>query len=134
MSRRQVRQIRQGGWIAAVLAAGMLVTSLPATAADVDDPDQPARRLGFQLVPKGSADQRLGSGPVQPNPLLSLLPDPSAVDVYSWKATSAARSAARRAAMEQVPRAGRQAVVTPLPVEDVEPAAVSGVNDTPATA
>ncbi|WNB86515.1 PPC domain-containing protein [Cellulomonas sp. ATA003] len=92
-------------------------------------------------MPKGSADQRRAPGMVEPNPYLSLLPDPSAIDRHAWKARSAAGSAAREESRSAVPdarteqqRTGGRRGATPLVVQEAEPGSAWGVNDTPATA
>jgi hypothetical protein len=131
---------RRSGWTAAVLSASLVVAApaaaalgaAPGEAAPGEDPDDLARRLGLQTAPKGSADGRRVADPVGPNPYLSLLPDPATVDMHSWKASSAARSAARHAEMEQR-GVGSRRDVTPLVVEEAEPDAVRGANDTVAT-
>ncbi|GAA2725667.1 PPC domain-containing protein [Cellulomonas aerilata] len=125
-------RMRWSGATAAVLVGSLLALPAPAAAAPTEDRDDLAWRLGIQLVPKGSAD--LGRSPelIEPNPFLSLVPDPSSIDLYSWKASSAARSAARAAEVEQRGD-GPRPDVPPLVVEEEEPDGVRGVNDTPAT-
>ncbi len=125
-------RMRRTGLVAAALSSTLVVVGFPASASAAEDRDDLARRLGLQTVPKGSADAGRSAGLVDPNPLLSLLPDPSAVDMYSWKASSAARSAARDAAIAQQ-GAGSRPAETPIVVEEGEPDAVRGGNDTPAT-
>jgi hypothetical protein len=144
-------RVRRSGWTAAVMSASLLALAAPAaassgtaastgaaassgtTASSGEDPDQLARRFGVQLVPKGSADHLRAATKGQPDPFLSLLPDPSSVDMYSWKASLGARSAAREA---KIQRSGVRslAATTRLLVDEAEPDAAFGVNDTPATA
>lgn len=126
-------RVRRNGWTAAVLSTSLLVLAAPAAAAPSEDPDEVARRFGIQTVPKGSADELRKPGLAQPDPFLSLLPDPASVDMYSWKATAAARSAAREAQLQQS-GTGWRPDRTPLVVDEAEPDTAFGVNDTPATA
>src|SRR4051794_29132751 len=127
-------RMRRSGWTAAVLSASLLALAAPAAASTGEDPDQLARRFGVQLVPKGSADQLRAPDKGQADPFLSLLPDPSRVDLYSWKATLSARSAAREARIQQSGSRSQIAATARLVVDEAEPDTAFGVNDTPASA
>ena len=138
-------QIRRSAWAIAAATAVSLATftGLPATA--VSKPaashesasDALARKLGFQLVPKGSKSKTTAKGAVQPNPYLSTVTDPSKVDMAGWRAPIEAKSKQRRAASLKargLTSAKAKAAVEPLLVDEAEPDAVRGGNDTPANA
>jgi hypothetical protein len=125
--------------LAAVAAATVMTVALatvggaPATAAPSPDGTTAklARELGLQTVPKqGTAARKSSPGS---NPVLSLLPDPSGVDLAYWKSVAKQKSTARAKAMAQKKKA-TQAAVEPLLVDEAEPDAVRGGNDSTANA
>jgi pre-peptidase len=136
-------QMRRSGWAIAAATAVSLATfsGLPATAvakpttSHESASDALARKLGFQLVPKGSMSKTATKGAAQPNPYLSTVTDPSKIDMAGWRAAVEAKSKQRQAALAKA-RAGlsSKAAVEPLLVDEAEPDNVRGGNDTAANA
>jgi hypothetical protein len=110
-------------------AALATVGGAPATAAPSPD-GTTARELGLQSVPKqGTAPRKTSPGS---NPFLSQPPDPSGVDLAYWKSVAKQKSTARARAMAQ--KKATQPAVEPLLVDEAEPDAVRGRNDSTADA
>jgi hypothetical protein len=126
--------------LAAAAAATVLFVSLaspggsPASAAPAPGgpTEELARKLGMQLVPKGSAATRK-AGAAPADPAVSLLPDPTKVDYSYWKSVAKQKSKARAAAAAKK-AAATKAAVEPLLVDEAEPDTIRGGNDTTATA
>jgi hypothetical protein len=128
--------------LVAASAAAVLSVSLatvggsPATAAPVPGgpTEQLAQKIGMQTVPKGAAAKLKKSTAAAPvNPLLSIVPDSSKIDYAYWKGVTEQKSKARAAAAAKA-RAATKAAVEPLLVDEQEPDAVRGGNDTTANA
>ena len=113
---------RTGGLTLTTATLAVLgVAAAPASAAS------PEQRLGLQTVSKqqpGKSASAL-SGPRGANPYIALLPRPERSDYAYWKA--AMRQKAKRTP-------SRKAAVDPLLVDEQEPDALRGGNDTNATA
>jgi hypothetical protein len=107
------------------------VGSLPATAGPGPETEQLAQELGLQTVPKqGSAARKASAGS---DPTVSLLPDPSSVDYSYWKSVAKQKATARAKAVAQR-KAATRAAVEPLLVDEAEPDAIRGGNDTASNA
>src|SRR5687768_5623307 len=125
--------------LAAAAAATVMTVALgtvggaPATAAPSPDGTTAklARELGLQTVPKQGTTARKSSP--GSNPTVSLLPDPSGVDLTYWKSVAKQKSTARAKALALRKRS-TQAAVEPLLVDEAEPDAVRGGNDSTANA
>ena len=120
---------------ATVLAVVLGTTgSTPATAAPEPggSTERLAQELGLQTVPKQSGTTARKASPGS-NPSLSLLTDPSTVDYSYWKAVAKEKSQQRAAAVAKR-KAATKAAVEPLLVDEAEPDAVRGGNDSTATA
>jgi hypothetical protein len=119
---------------ATVMAVALGTTgSVSATAApSPGGPTQElAQTLGLQTVPKsGTAARKASPGS---NPMVSLLPDPGVVDLKYWKDVAKQKSTARAKSLAQR-KAAAQAAVEPLLVDEAEPDAVRGGNDSTANA
>jgi hypothetical protein len=120
-------------WAAA--AATILVVTLgqasSSSAADqaAQAPDE-QRRAGIQLVPK----QPGAAKPAGSNPLLSLVPDPSAIDHAGWRAYGRAQAKERNKAIAAARQRLGIAAVDPILVDEQEPDAIRGGNDWPSNA
>ena len=120
---------------ATVLAVVLGTTgSTPATAAPEPggSTERLAQELGLQTVPKQSGTTARKASPGS-NPSLSLLSDPSKVDYSYWKAVAKEKSKQRAAAVAKR-KAATKAAVEPLLVDEAEPDAVRGGNDSTANA
>jgi pre-peptidase len=94
-----------------------------------------ARDLGFQIVPKRPGAARKAAAGVAPaNPLTSLLRDPAKTDMSYWRAKMAAQARQRAEQRATARKALTKAAAEPLLVDEQEPDAVRGGNDTPANA
>jgi hypothetical protein len=120
--------------LAVLVATSLTLWSTPsATAApDRTGAQELSRRLGLQSVPKTSTLLRKG-GPAAANPMLALLPDPSAANLHAWKARVRAQSKARTVKVDRRKTLAGTAV-TPLVVTEREAATTLGLNDRPADA
>jgi hypothetical protein len=87
-------------------------------------------------VTPSSAHPRKRPSHPGPNPYLSLLPDPSQSDTDYWRTTLAAlgKQRAAKLAQQKVTQQRLGKAVEPLLVDEREPDALRGGNDTPATA
>lgn len=121
--------------VTAVVMGSLLVWAVPpATAAPpASGTRELAQRLGLQLVPKSSPAQRKAAGPAAANPILGLLPDPSQADMHQWRARIGQRSKARASEGDRRGRADGK-LAAPLLVDEQEPDAIRGGNDTAANA
>jgi len=127
---------RRIGWVAAAAVALSLATfsGLPATAVpEESSSEELAKKFGLQQVPKGATLQKGISGSAKANPLLSLLPNPSLSDMHSWASKVEAKSKQRTKVVAQR-MASAKAAVEPLLVDENEPDAMRGGNDTAANA
>lgn len=105
----------------------------PATAQQGTASERLARKLGIQIVPKQPRTARKAAAGAAPaNPLTALVRDPAKTDMSYWRAKMAAEAKKRVAA--ELKKASTKAAVEPLLVDEQEPAAVRGGNDTPANA
>ena len=117
--------LRSRGLVTTTTTLAVLAWAVPAAAAPGD-----AERLGLQEVPKhqpGKSASAL-SGARGANPFIALLRGPAASDYAYWKAAMK-QQGGKRAAKQQ-----RALAVEPLLVDEAEPDAIRGGNDTPATA
>lgn len=121
--------------VTAVVMGSLLVWAVPpATAAPpASGTRELAQRLGLQLVPKSGPAQRKAAGPAAANPILGLLPDPSQADMHQWRARIEQRSKARTSEVDRRRRADGK-LAAPLLVDEQEPDAIRGGNDTAANA
>jgi hypothetical protein len=141
--------MRHGRWAAAattlVMAAGLAAFTSGAAASAATHragpapresaSDRMARKIGLQVVPKRPGVARKAAGAAAAaNPMLSLLPDPALSDMSYWSAKLTAMSARRASAAKSAAAATTKAAVEPLLVDEKEPDAIRGGNDTPASA
>lgn len=121
----------------AMVAACFLaaVTIAPGSASARAKPDvdtEKALSNGFQVAPKVTAKSKTANArPAGANPYLALLPDPGAADLSGWDKYLAAKGKARAKARTTQQKA---LAVSPILVDEDEPAGIRGSNDTPATA
>ena len=113
----------RSGMVVATATLAALGVAAPAGAVDPE-------RLGLQTVPKHTPGKTASalSGPRGANPYIALLPKPQRSDFAYWKA--AMRQQAKRRASTGL----RRAAVEPLLVDEAEPDALRGGNDTAASA
>ncbi len=130
-------QKRRIGFAAATAAAVVGLATLSGTPASAGPATRPAeelaKRFGLQQVPKASTLQTEKSGAAQANPLLSLVPDPSTSDRHYWSSKLESKSKQRTKIVEKR-LADTKAAVEPLLVDEEEPDAERGSNDTAANA
>ncbi|MEE9412036.1 MAG: PPC domain-containing protein [Methylococcales bacterium] len=81
--------------------------------------------LGIQAVPKTSSRRSLLQGP---NPFLSQVIDPTKVNFFGWR--MAVESQARAAQQTRNTNHTRSQAIQPILVDELEPADLSGLNDT----
>jgi hypothetical protein len=142
---------RRRGVVAVVAAVGALalagpLTATPAAAVGAVTAPTLAQRFGIQQVPKqvsnAAAVRSAFAAPDKgTNPYIGLLPDGAKPDYAYWRAVlhdKAAKRAGAKAAAKANQLAGlapaARAAAEPLLVDEAEPDAVRGGNDTPATA
>jgi hypothetical protein len=116
--------------VAAASLSGSTASAAPASGGDTE---RLAQELGFQTVPKAASGVVRKAASPGSNPALSLLPDPSKVDYSYWKSVTREKSKQRSAAVAKRKLATR-AAVEPLLVDEAEPDAVRGGNDSTANA
>jgi hypothetical protein len=124
------------GAAAAAVATALVLAPTPAASAPAPTPPAPtaAQRLGLQQVPKqvagaATAKSALSAPTKGANPMISLLRDPSKSDYAYWRAVMKA-GGKKRAAVNR-PNA---VAAGPLLVDEQEPDAIIGGNDSQATA